>query len=59
MKHFDPTDELQIIAIKMVNKTQRELMVIKILLIFTLLIVSFDYLADMGWLGGKSGFGRW
>jgi hypothetical protein len=58
MKHYDPSDDLQIIAIKLANKTQRELVVIKILLTFTLMIVLFDYLADMGWLGART-HGRW
>ncbi len=41
-------------AIKLINNCQRELRVLKIMCTFILIIVLFDYLLDIDWLGSRT-----
>jgi hypothetical protein len=41
-------------AIKIINNCQRELRILKLMCTFILMIVLFDYLLDIDWLGSKT-----
>lgn len=54
MSNHKDDEDLQVSTIQALNQVRRELGVIKILCIFILMIVLFDYLLDIDWLGSKT-----
>jgi hypothetical protein len=51
MKHYNPEEDLAAIVLQRLARIERGINVIKLGGILILLIVSCDYLADMGWFG--------
>jgi hypothetical protein len=41
-------------AVKIISNCQRELRILRIMCTFILMIVLFDYLLDIDWLGSKT-----
>jgi hypothetical protein len=51
MKHYNPEEDLAAVVLRRLGRIERGLNVVTLGGIFILLIVSCDYLADMGWFG--------
>ena len=50
----NPKEELQANTIELLYRVRRELSIIKLICVFILMIVLFDYLLDIDWLGSKT-----
>ncbi len=54
MKSYVSEEDLEASPIEMLSKIQRDLRILKIMCTFILIIVLFDYLLDIDWLGSKT-----
>ncbi|HZH50795.1 MAG TPA: hypothetical protein VEZ16_02830 [Microvirga sp.] len=51
MKPYNPEEDLTAILMEKLTRIERGINAIKLGGIFVLLVVSFDYLANLGWFG--------